>query len=267
MRKQKEAVASNTKIAIVFLIFLAVIAGISLIFKIILVVRAGQFDDFGRFTISVSDNRSVKVMSLSPGEKTIAIFKLNKSIEFANAGKFLKVPINGFIVSNSLDMNQNNSAFFLKAILNYNNLQTNLTIIDLLRLSFFARSVKDSEINVREIAQNLSAAEADKIVGRQVSDELMERDSQTIRIINGTDVVGFGNRLARLITNMGGNVIIVATSDSPIKTSEIFYTDKETYTVKKLTKMLKYKSVKESSNAVSDITITIGEDKAGASPF
>ena len=66
---------------------------------------------------------------------------------------------------------------------------------------------------------------------------------------------------------MGGNVIIVATSGSPQKKSKISYIDKETYTVRRLTKILKYETIRESNNAISDITITIGDDKINTSPF
>ncbi|KKQ29054.1 MAG: hypothetical protein US43_C0009G0001, partial [Candidatus Levybacteria bacterium GW2011_GWA1_37_16] len=104
-------------------------------------------------------------------------------------------------------------------------------------------------------------------VGRLASDTSIEKDHQTIRIINGTEVIGLGNRLARLITNMGGDVIIVATSDSLIKKSSILYIDKKTYTVERLQKVLGYEVAKEENNAISDITIVIGEDKLNSLPF
>jgi len=267
MTKKKELALSNAKIAIVFFVFLAVIVAISLIFKIILVVRAGQFNDFQRFTISVSDSGNTEIMSLFPSAKTIAILKIDKNIKFSDAGKFLEIPIDGFAVSDSLGLNQKPARFFFNAILNYNNIHTNLTIVDILRLFLFARTVPEGEIIVKKISQDLSSIETDKIVGRLVSDELVGKDNQTIRIINGTDVAGLGNRLARLIANMGGNVIIVATSGSPQKKSKISYIDKETYTVKRLTKILKYETIRENNNAISDITITIGDDKINTSPF
>lgn len=265
MKKQKESTLSSAKIAVIFFVILAVIICISLIFKIVLVVKAGQFDDSKRFTISISDSKSAQILSLS-GEKTIAIIKLDKNIKPNDAGKSLKIPIDGFITSNLLDLSQKPASFFLSAILNYNNLRTNLTIIDILKLLFVAKSISDSAVNLRNIPQS-SVSDADKIIGRLVSDVLIEKDGQTIQIINGTNITGLGNRLARLITNMGGNVIIVATSNSPQKKSRISFIDKETYTVKKLNKILKYDAVKENIDAVSDISIMIGEDRANSSPF
>ena len=264
--KQKKSAQSNTKIAIVFFAFLAFIVGISIIFKLITVVRAGQFDSSKRFTLTITNGKNIEVISLSPDSKEISVFKLNDSVKFAEVGRFLEIPIDGFIVQNSLDLNQKVDSLFVKTILNYNKLKTNLTIIDLLKLTMLARTIPESSVNVKMVG-DVNGLELDKVVGRLASDTSIEKDHQTIRIINGTEVIGLGNRLARLITNMGGDVIIVATSDSLIKKSSILYIDKKTYTVERLQKVLGYEVAKEENNAISDITIVIGEDKLNSLPF
>lgn len=268
MTKQKESRLRNTKIAIVFLAFLAFFVGLSLIFKIVLVVMAGQFDDSKRFTLSVTNGKSIEIISLSSSSKNIAVFKFKDNIRPTEAGRLLKVPIDGFIISDTLDLNQKFNSLFVKAIFNYNSLKTNLTIIDLLKLAMLARTIPANSINVRMVGdRDISGLESDMVVGRLVSDTLIEKDHQTIQIINGTDIIGLGNRLARLITNMGGNVIIVATSDSPVKKSVILYIDKKTYTVERLQKVLRFNVVREADNAISDITIVVGEDKINSAPF
>lgn len=267
MVKQKESRLRNTKIAIIFFVFLAFIVGVSLLIKLVLVIREGQFDDSRRFTLSVSNSTNNEVISLSPSTKSIAVFKLDKDIGPARSGQFLEVPIDGYLGSASLDLNQKIDSLFLNAALNYKNLQTNLTIIDLLKLLLFSRTVSQSAISTKNIPQDLSTTELDKIVGRLVNDELIEKDNQTIQIINGTDINGLGNRLARLVTNMGGDVIIVATENSPKKESIISYIDQKTYTVERLQKVLGYSAVRQTSNAISDITIIIGEDKVSSPPF
>lgn len=267
MKQKKEQSISNTKIALVFFVFLVFFIGISLVFKLAAIIKAGQFDDSKRFTLTISNGRNIEVMSLSPSSKNIAIFKLNNNIQPAEAGKLLEIPIDGFISHESLDLNRKVSPLFTSAVFKYNSLKTSLTIIDLLKLAMLARNIPESSINVKIIEENLSGLALDKVVSRLVIDDLVEKDKQTIQIINGTDVSGFGNRLARLITNMGGNVIIVATSDSSRKKSLISYIDKKTYTVEKLQKVLGYEVVRETDNAISDITIVIGEDKINSSPF
>lgn len=264
--KKKEIAISNTKIAIVFFVFLAFIVGISIIFKVIAVIRAGQFDSSKRFTLTITNGKNAEVMSLSPDSKDIVIFKLNNNIKPAEAGRFLEIPIDGFIVQNSLDLNQKVDSLLVKTILNYNKLKTNLTIIDLLKLAIFARTIPESSVNVKMVG-DIGGLELDKIVGRLANDIFIEKDRQTIRITNGTDVIGLGNRLARLITNMGGNVIIIATNESLIKKSAILYIDKKTYTVERLQKVLGYEVAKEANNVISDITIVIGEDRVSSAPF
>lgn len=266
MKKKTGTSASNTKIVIVFFIFLAFVVGISLIFKVAAVIGAGQFDSSRRFTLTIANGRNIEVMSLNPGSKNITVFKLNDGTKPAEAGRLLEIPIDGFISQDSLDLNQKADALFIKAILNSSKLKTNLTIVDLVRLAILAKTIPESSINVR-IVGNAAGLELDKIVSRLVSDSFIEKDNQTIQIINGAGVGGLGNRLARLITNMGGDVIIVATSDSLRKDSMISYIDKKTYTIERLQKVLGYRAVKEVNNAISDITVIIGEDKINSIPF
>lgn len=266
MKKQKESRLNNTKIAIVFFVFLTFIIGISLIFKVAAIIRAGQFDDSKRFTLTITNGRNTEVMSLSPSSKNIVVFKLNNATPPAEAGKLLKIPIDGFIAYASLDLNQKINVLFAKAIFNYNRLKTNLTIIDLFKIALFARSIPESSINIK-IVRDTNGLALDKVIGHLVGDAFIEKDNQTIQIINATVVSGLGNRLARLITNMGGDVIIVATENNLRKKSVISYIDKKTYTVERLQKVLGYEAVREANNAISDITIIIGEDKINSAPF
>ena len=264
--KQKKKVISNTKIAIIFFIILLFFAGLSLTFKLILVLREGKFDDGRRFTLSVSNSKNFEVISLSPSLKNIIIFRL-PSMKSNEAVRLLEIPIEGFVISDSLDLNQKVDSVFLKSILNYNNLKTNFTLIDLLRIFAFVWTVPESNVNIRNITPDLDTGRIDKIVGSLASDELIGKEGKTIQIINGTNIGGLGNRLARLISNMGGNVIIVATSDTTKKRSKISYIGEKSYTVEKLNKVLGYELVLEIDNAISDVTIVIGEDKANSSPF
>lgn len=267
MTKQKVSSLSNAKIAIIFFVFLTFFVGLSIIFKMILVIRAGQFDSAKRFNLTISNNKALEVMSLSGYTKTITIFELDKNIGSKEAGALLEIPIDGFLLSSSLDLDQKPDSIFLKSILNAKSLQTNLTIIDLLKLMFFSKSISSGSINIKNISTDLTPSDLDKSVGQLVSDELIEKDNQTIQIINGTEVGGLGNRLARFLTNMGGDIIIVATSDSPRKRSVISYIDQKTYTVEKLQKVLGYPVIKAGNNEISDITIVIGEDKINSAPF
>jgi hypothetical protein len=266
MEQKKKQTSRNTKIAILFFVFLIFIVGLSLAFKAVDVIRRSQFDDSRRFTLSIANNRNIEVMSLSPSLGNIVIFKLSDNFSSAEAGHLLKIPIDGQIFSKSQDLNKKTDSLFVDAILNYKNIQTDLTIIDLLKLAIFARTIPENAVDIKMV-ENKEGLDVERTVGRLVIDNFIEKDFQTIQVVNGTEVNGLGNRLAKLITNMGGNVILVMTEDKPRKKSVITYIDKKTYTVERLQEVLGYEAVKEPSNAISDITVIIGEDRLEAIPF
>lgn len=262
--KQKEQVVSNTKIAVIFFAFLAFVLGISLIFKTTIVVANGQFDDSRRFTLALNDGKVTQIVSLSPKTKSLVVFKFKKNIKPSDAGRFLEIPIDGFIFSKSINLEEKISSLFLKTIPSFNKLETNFTLIDLLRLFNSTRGIADNLVTTKVIEGKENSFELDRVVSRLVSDDLVEKDNQTIKIINGTDIAGLGNRLARLLTNMGGDVIMVETSDLPVKKSVISYVDRKTYTVKRIQEILDYEVSKAEAGTVADVTITIGEDKIGS---
>jgi hypothetical protein len=263
--KKKEIAVSNSKIAIVFFVFLVFVVGVSLIFKFINLLGNGKFDDSRSFAMGMTNGKDVQVTALSHDLKSIVIFKL-AGVKPEEAAQLLEVPIDGFVSSNSLDLNQEVSSILLKSIFNYNKLKTNMTIIDLARIAIFVKTIPAASIDEIKI-KDVGKLALDKIVNHYIGDASIEKDSQTIQIINATQVSGLGNRLARLITNMGGNVIIVATENDTVKRSVISYIDKKSYTVKRLQKVLGYDVIKGTGNAMSDITITIGEDKVNSNPF
>ena len=263
--REKEATFSNTKIAVIFFVFVIFIIGISLTFKFIAVLRSGQFDDSRSFSIGMSDGKNAQLVILSRDSKSITVFKLT-GIRAEEAGRTLRAPIDSFITSDSLDLNQKVNSLFFTLIINYKKLKTNLTIIDLLRINLFVRSIPQNSVNIM-VVKDIDKLTLDKVISRLITDTLIEKDNQTIQIINGTSISGFGNRLAGLITNMGGNVIIVATENSPVKKSFISYIDKKSYTVERLRKVLGYDVIRGTDRGMADITITIGEDGVDSPPF
>ncbi|MEK7517760.1 MAG: LytR C-terminal domain-containing protein [Patescibacteria group bacterium] len=267
MRKKRNLnKGNNTKVAMVFVAFVLLIVSISLIFKFIFVLSQSQFDDSKRFTLTVSNKRELEVISFSPISRSVSILKLGKNLD-TPVNKFLAIPIDGFVKGESLDLNQKIETLLSQMILNYRKLQTNLTVIDCIKLFIFAKSLPERGVNIRNISQDLSVSEIDSIVTRLVSDELIERDGKTIQVVNGTNVVGLGNRLARFITNMGGDVIFVATANNHQKYSMISYIDNKSYTVERLNKILGFKTVKVSDKLLADISIVIGEDSLNSLSF
>ena len=219
MRKKRNLNKSNTKVALIFVGFVISIILVSLVFKFAIILGQSKFNNSKRFTITVSNNKDVQAVSFSPALRLVSVVKLGKIDVPVN--KFLAIPIDGFVNEDSLDMNQKLDWLLPKAIFNYKKLNTNLTIIDLVKLFIFTKSLKNREIEEKFISGDLSVMEVDNIVGRLFRDDLIEKEGKKIKIVNSTDASGLGNKLARLVTNMGGDVILVATGNNPQKLSEI----------------------------------------------
>lgn len=265
-KKRKLNKGNNTKFAIIFVGIVISIILISLIFKFFIILSQSQFDSSRRFTMTVSNKYKTKVLSISPISRSMSVLELDK-ITNTPINQFLPIPIDGFIKGESFDIDQKADSLFPKMILGYKKLNTNLTIVDLIRLFIAIRNLSESEVNERTISKDLNYKDIDSLARRLFNDELIEREGKKIEIVNSTNVSGLGNRLARLVTNMGGDVIIVATGDSYRKWSEITYIDAKNYTVERLSKILGFNATKAKDKTIADITITIGQDSLESHSF
>lgn len=268
-RRKKNLAKNNLRVAFIFCVLLTLLILISLIFKLFFLIQRSSFDGEHRFTIVVSDTLGKnEVISFAPQTQTISVLRFPKSANL----KILPIPIDGTVFFKK-DKELKIQSKLKTMLLHYNNLSTNLTIIDIARLSLFARTVFPSSITELEFPTpkgeeaTLDALVIDKISFQLFSDPTILEEKVSIAIINGTGQLGLGNRLARLITNMGGNVVTVSTADSVVNTSEIFYSNGRTYTLKRLNKVLGFKTVIAKKQGITEMTIIIGKDSLGSLTF
>ena len=64
-----------------------------------------------------------------------------------------------------------------------------------------------------------------------------------------------------LITNLGGNLILVSNSEKYDNKSRIIYSSEDSYTVNKLSRFLGFPKQKADIKGISDVIIIIGADK------
>lgn len=271
-RRKKNVPNNNLQIATFFVIFVGSLVVISILLKLFLLVKQSSFDGNHRFTVLLAgDGKGKKtIISVLPETQSISVLNIRGEIGTSRVGRFLESPIDGKISypSFSGNLNQKDVEKTLGAmILGYKNLQTNLTIIDVIRLWYFSRTLLSSSTLVEEIPTTLEEGRIDKISYSFLSDPAVIKDKLSIQIINGTEITGLGNRLARFINNMGGNVIAVSTSDRIVNHSEISYVGKKTYTVERLQKVLGFLEKETQQLGVSDITITIGNESLNSLVF
>jgi hypothetical protein len=258
MRKSKKKEGNkNLHLGFYFGFVVLLIILVSIIFKIFDTVRRSEFDGNNLFTVAVISGNNTNIISVSPKESTLkrlTIKGLNTQKELNTAG----IPYD-----NLAEANENNSAatrsYFTKIIFHKDGFKSNLTILDLLKLSVYSQKTDGAGITEEEVDSS-DQTELDSLTSKWFQDPQILKENQNIEITNTTNTSGLGNRIAKQITNMGGNVVLVNSSPAPVKNSKIYYKT-ESYTLEKLSNILEIPIEKKEVNALSDIVIEIGEDK------
>ena len=204
-------------------------------------------------------------------EKRISNIEEALQTFWKETSKLAAIPIDGFI----LVSNQNGQKYAKQEVdseiqsilLSYRDIKTDLTIIDVFRIWLFSKTLSSNSVSVKDIADFPNAVIEDKILSTLFNDYTFSQEKNSIEIINAADISGLGNRVARALTNMGGNVISVSTSDKTSQTSQILYFGDKTYTVEKLGKVLGLATFQTEKQGISDVTIILGKDSANYLPF
>lgn len=259
MKRREEQRKSNLKIAILFIAIVIFLIFISFLLKLIILYKDSNFDGKHRFTVAVVKNDKSQIVSVSPDNKTISLFTIDGKVK--NLNSFLKIPIDAYIYSSDLNIDRSNiSSGFFKEILNLNRNYSGVTIIDLFRLSYFAKSLPLTSIYEKNVSIGDEEVKINLLVDSFFTDQEILSEQKRIEIINGTDVSGVGGRLANVINNMGGDVILVLSSDKENE-SKVIYFDDMSYTVKKIASFLEFTVEKGKNKSIADVIIVIGKDK------
>lgn len=273
MKQKKTVHSENLKIVVVFIIFIFFLILGSLIIKLITIYKNSLFDGAHKFTIMISYQQSKndkEIISFAPDTRSISVLKLSGDAVDKSTVKTLSIPIdaNVFLIDTKNDSKNVVKSQLQSVLFSYNKIKTDLTIIDLIRLWLFAASTAPHDITTKEISLTKDNIEAQKLImdttltPQFFTDYSLASEQVSIQIINATGINGLGNRLAKLISNMGGNVISVITSDSLSNRSSISSYKKNTYTVQKLSSFLKLPTKEEQNTGLFDIVILVGKDKA-----
>ena len=256
---------SNLKLAGLFIVIVLGLILISGLFKLLLIVKESKFDGSHNFIVSFVGKNRTQVVSFSPQNRTISILDVESKYNNGLA-KILEVPIDGII--NLQDSDKNNiSSTLLKSAFSFGASLKKITILDSFRLFLFYKTVQQNNIYERQLSSDLNDAQTATVTTLSMTDTSVYQENQAIQVINASDVPGIGSRLAALIINIGGNVVLVSTLDKTVQNSKIVYFGKESYTVKKMSSYLGISPENSAQRGVADVIITIGTDKADSLSF
>lgn len=191
--------------------------------------------------------------------------------------EFIGAPVDGWMIANSkLDGGEVKVLVESSFWEGVKGGETNLTLLDFIRIWYEVRQIKIDKIEAIDLKQlnifkktylldktevyQADPATIDQVLGTLFHNPQVLAERKTVEIINGTGKTGFGNKLARIINNMGAQVLFVRTSDEPIKSSSIKTRDKASYTVEKIRKTFKIMKIENEKEINADISILIGED-------
>ena len=103
----------------------------------------------------------------------------------------------------------------------------------------------------------------DKKVSGMFADGVISSENVSIQVVNASGSVGLGNRLTRVLTNLGCNVVSVTSARSVERVSQIAFFGNQSYTLQKLRKWLGYPVSDLREKTIADIVITVGRDESG----
>lgn len=255
MRKSKKNEKSkNLHYGLYFGLFVFFIIFVSVVVKVFDSVKKSKFDGNNFFSIAVINGKNAEIISVSPKDGTL------KKLTITGAGDERSLNENGIpydSIAQSGEKISEPKSFFPRLLLRRST-KSEITAIDSVRLFIYSQQVDGEKIESEEISSE--DINNSQFLSEWFLDSELAKEKKNIEITNNTEVSGLGNKFAKIISNMGGNVVLVNSSQKELKKSIIYYSE-ESYTAEKLSNILNMQLEKKEMNSISDIIINIGEDR------
>ncbi|HSW97537.1 MAG TPA: LytR C-terminal domain-containing protein [Candidatus Saccharimonadales bacterium] len=270
MKKNVHKETNSLKTVLLYFIVVTILICISLVIKAFYIYQQSKFDPAHEFVLAVVQQNKVKdIISFHPETQSISLLQLqDQNLPYARLAKDFGITTNGYIETqdgqNSYD---DISSLMWTSIMHSADWHSDLTILDKLRLLFFAKNVSINNKSIQQISLTHQNPDLNTIIATALNDQDISSENVTIQIINTTTVSGLGQRLGKVLTNMGANVVDVTSSEKTQQQSTIAYFGNETYTVDRLQKFFGVTATKLTKQTIADIVITIGKDKEKTNGF
>jgi hypothetical protein len=263
---QKGTRSLKTLFLYMALVFLLILISFSI--KAFFVFQKSLFDGRNHFTVAVvKEGKVVEVVSFNPRVPSLALVKIEHGLPLSSLGETLAVAPDAVIqAKENLPVGDDVTGTMMATVWQFATVHTDMTIIDVIRLSLLSKSIQEENKIIKELNLSRQESDIDKIILSFFGDGTISSENLSIRIVNASDIPGIGGRLERVLNNLGCSVIRVATAHSQEQKSKIEYAAEETYTVKKLKRVLKLPAYLQ-TESTADIVITIGEDSKKATAF
>ena len=270
--RQQTKLPQNIRIAVWFFIAVLMLILFSFALKTFFTLKQSLFDGTHRFTLLVTKQPGTySIYSFAPDQNTMSHLTVSNVPPKSNIGRDLSLSIDATATCTNNDcrsMLKESIPDSLQSMLfHYKSLKTKATFTDFLRLFFYAKGVSKSQTMEKTISEKDDARLQQDTMSICCIDDAIIKEYLSIAIVNASGKAGFGNRLGKLLTNMGATVVVIGSSDKERETSEIVYDGKKTYTVSVLEKLIPGAKLTIDRKGISDIIVRIGKDQAEESSY
>ncbi len=248
-------------LAAIFVCIFAFIILCSFAYKMIHLMFSSNVDPSHQYIFSLSTGENTAdIVALDGSSHSLSLLQVNNSPSIPAAIKELSIPVDislpNKIESNTAIQDSLSNAVFSEKSLNF---------FDKLKLWWAVRSIASRDIQTEEVSLPFDFLTQEETINTLFLDQDMYQDDKKIRIVNAADISGLGNTVAKYLSHIGAHVIAVDTADSMQNISSITYSGSETYTTERLERILHISAHPSSTtDAIADITVTIGKDRASA---
>jgi len=243
---------------------------ISLVIKLFIIFLQSKFDGNHHFTLVITKQQKVtEIVAFSPQIPALEVLHINdQNIAYSSLGSEYGIsPDAQLELGNSVDLNKDVGVTLWSAITHYPAIKTDTTLIDLLRLTYLSKGIVSSNVVIRDIALKENNSDNNTLIARALNDPTLSSENVSIQIINASDISGIGQRLGRVLTNMGANVVEVSTSHDIQAKSQISYFGDKSYTLDEIKAMTGYPVNVLTRQAIANIVIILGEDSGKTTRF
>lgn len=218
-----------------------------------------------------------------------SIFDLGESQKKGGGSKLLKtslmdllgLPVDGFLQfegpyssKNTKEIVENLRKNSFEGFNLLFNLKSDLTLYELIRLKFALSSIRYDKVRYLDLesmgilekgflADNTPIFTFDPVridsISAGLPDPQIQSEHKTVAIFNSTDYPLIAQKGARIITNLGGNVIIIANSEKKLKKTKV--SGEKSKTLKRFKQIFESEAGKEMEiSSRAQINVMLGED-------
>src|SRR6185312_9709456 len=215
----------------------------------LLLFYGAKFDGSHQFILRVENGEhAVSYVNFSPDVQTASVLQVKGKGQ-------ADIPFDATVIAPEVS----ELTSFGQSILFHHDMHDSLNLVDRVRIFLFTSSMKDSAITYKSLVLPTNRQIEDTLLSQLFTDHTLYSENMTIGIMNGTGVSGLGDTAAKMIGDIGGDVISVGTAPAVTSQTTLVYSGTPSYTTKRLASIFHAQMHATTAAMLTDIVLTIGE--------